>query len=197
MIEFTNYDGADGVMETNALVSYNESTSGFAVVTRKSTISSGAWRPGRLNIAPAENPNEGVNLAQLSAATNNTFPRTLESGYISAQTDTGTIAYLADTGSSDALYEVGGWVKITSVTGATLQLRVSYQDFDNAAQTLTFTTVSTTPIANLTSAATYHFPVVKIPVKASGDITLEVVKTVAGVSVTYNAGGDIKISSIP
>lgn len=119
-------------------------------------------------------------------------PIVCASGTVSAQTGTATIATFTDTtGDGGQMFHVEAWVDITAITGATIQLQVAYTDRNGVGQTLIMDTMSTTPLANLTTTGKKYFSVVPFDVLTGNATTVSVVKTVAGVSVSYDASASI------
>jgi lysophospholipase L1-like esterase len=112
--------------------------------------------------------------------------------YISSQTATNNNFTTYATPASDGMYEIGGYVNVSSVTVDVLQLQVSYTDETNTSRTVSFVNQGATS-ANITATGPSQFPPMRIRVKASTTINISAVLTTGTGSINYNAEGAITL----
>lgn len=91
-----------------------------------------------------------------------------------------------------ATYLIGAWAAITAVATDVLQLQVTYTDETSTARTLTLFPSGVTS-ANLAATGVYAFSPIHIRALAGAAITLSSVLTVGAGSITYDAGGNIRL----
>ena len=111
----------------------------------------------------------------------------MKNATLSAQTTSGTVVTYT-TGAADSTFEVGGSLTVTSVTGGTVLLQVTWKDESNTTRTKSFYSQGTTTDA-LSTTDVSSFPPMTIRCKASNTITIA---TVATSTITFNAEAYIR-----
>lgn len=104
-----------------------------------------------------------------------------------AQTASGNVTTYT-TGAADSTFNIAGRLTVTSVTGGTVTLQVTYTDETNTSRTISFFNMGATTAA-LSTTGVSSFPMLaEVRVKASTTIT---VATVVTGTITFNAGATI------
>lgn len=122
----------------------------------------------------------GTALAPLIAATNDLLAQTA--------TVSSVVTATSPNDGASHQYQVGAYVDVTAISAGTVTVTYTYTDENSTSRTLTLFGMGLTTAAVSATGFT-AFPVATIRVKANTAITL--VATFAGVSITYDVGGNI------